>query len=118
MSNSPLYSPNASMGSLDVADQMAKHAAMMNSPSVMIGHSASANVSSARYPYMNPKQMICMRLRVAEYSEGPFEFMECHVGSDEVTIFVMVNGQPVILTDGKELFPSDALITKLNLLRK
>ena len=113
MSNSPLYSPNSAMGTVEVSDRMAYHAAVMNSAGMM-----NSQAANQRYPYLNPKQMICMRLRVAEYSEGPFEFMECHVGNDEVFVFVVVNGQAVTLSDEKTLFPTDQLITKLNLLRK
>ena len=114
MSNSPMYSPNSAMGSLfidpQMQAQMARHQAMMNTPLV--------RPSDIGHPYLTAKAMICIRLHIAEGEISPFDFMECYVGKEEVIVFLVVNGQPVTLSDEKTLFPTDQLITKLNLLRK
>lgn len=39
-----------------------------------------------------------------------------HLTDDKITIFIVYNEQPSILDDDANLFPSDALITKLRLL--
>ena len=128
MSNSPLYSPNTAMGTVDVATQMAlhkaslHHAAMMNtSPLGVANQAASANVYDNRDPFTRKytaKQMVCMRLHVADFDQIPFDFLECHIGESEVIIFLVVNGDPVFIRDDRTMFPSDALVTKLNLLRR
>lgn len=102
MTSSPMYSPNTAMGVLD-QQVTASRQAMMNTRS---------------HPYLSFKQMICMRLHLAEGDIMPFEFMEAHKGRNEYFVFLVVNGQPITLTDDLNLFPSDQLITKLNLLRK
>ncbi len=71
-----------------------------------------------RPPYLDLKQMIAMRLHLAVGQEYPFEFMEAHRSGDTVHVFVVVNDKPITLSDGHTMFPSDDLITKLNLLRK
>lgn len=127
MSNSPLYSPNTAMGTVDVATQMAlhkaslHHAATMNTPQAVIGSAPSANVYDNRDPFTRrytAKQMVCMRLHVADFDQIPFDFLECHIGESEVIVFLVVNGDPVFIRDDRTMFPSDALVTKLNLLRK
>lgn len=127
MSNSPLYSPNTAMGTVDVATQMAlhkaslHHAAMMNTPQTVIGSASSANVYDNRDPFTRrytAKQMVCMRLHVADFDQIPFDFLECHIGESEVIVFLVVNGDPVFIRDDRTMFPSDALVTKLNLLRR
>ena len=117
MTTSPYYSPNSAMGSLldpHMQAQMRRHQAMMNTPQVIPTHSPS----DIGHPYLTAKAMICMRLQIAEGEISPFDFMECYVGKEEVIVFLVVNGQPVTLSDEKTLFPTDQLITKLNLLRK
>lgn len=83
-------------------------------------HSSTTGITirDVGHPYLTPKHMICMRLHLPEGSQLPFEFMECFMGQNEAFVFLVVNGKPITLSDGKELFPSDDLITKLNLLRK
>lgn len=102
------------MGSVSVSrDPFAQ--AMMNTPQfVAVGH----RPSDIGHPYLTAKHMICMRLHVAEGDISPFDFLECYVGKEEVIVFLVVNGQPVTLSDEKNMFPTDQLITKLNLLRK
>jgi hypothetical protein len=72
----------------------------------------------ASQPYLDLKQMIFMRLHMSVGELIPFEFLEAHRSGETVHVFVVVNGHPVTLSDGHTLFPSDELITKLNLLRK
>lgn len=116
MSNSPMYASNSSMGSLHVDPRYAaQHQAMMNTPMIM---PSTLRPSDIGHPYLTAKQMICMRLHIAEGEISPFDFMECYVGENEVIVFLVVNGQPITLSDEKTLFPTDQLITKLNLLRK
>lgn len=113
MSNSPMYSPNSAMGSLTVDTRSGMMS--MNTPHIVpVGH----RPSDIGHPYLTAKHMICMRLHVAEGDISPFDFLECYVGKEEVIVFLVVNGQPVTLSDEKTLFPTDQLITKLNLLRK
>lgn len=104
----------------------------MNTPSVLSSsyldaeiqrrmQQSAMNTSASigiRPPYLDLKQMILMRLHAFEGDRYPFEFMEAHRSSDTVHVFVVVNGKPITLSDGYNLFPSDDLITKLNLLRK
>jgi len=114
MSNSPMYSPNSAMGSVSMSrDPFAQ--ATMNTPLVI---PSTLRPSDIGHPYLTAKQMICMRLHVSEGAMLPFDFMECYVGENEVIVFLVANGQPITLSDEKTLFPTDQLITKLNLLRK
>ncbi len=70
------------------------------------------------HPYLDLRQMIWMRLRILHDHQNPFECLIAHRSGDIVHVFLVVNGQPITLSDGFEMFPSDDLITKLNLLRK
>lgn len=106
MSNSPMYAPNTAMGSLTVDPRTG-----------MMTHSPSITIHRQGHPYLTLKQMVFMRMRLPEGSE-PFEFFDVHEAPNEMIIFAVVNGKPITLSDEKTLFPTDALITKLNLLRK
>lgn len=65
------------------------------------------------------KQMIGMRLRLNNGDQSPFDFLECHKTlQDKVLVFVVVGGDSVTLEDDWKLFPSDALITQLILLKE
>lgn len=66
------------------------------------------------------KQMIGMRLRLNNGDKSPFDFLECHKTlQDKVLVFVVaVGGDSVTLEDDWKLFPSDALITQLILLKE
>ena len=113
MSNSPMYAPNSAMGSLTVDTRSGMMS--MNTPYMV---PSTLRPSDIGHPYLTAKQMICMRLHIAEGAMLPFDFMECYVGENEVIVFLVANGQPLTLSDEKTLFPTDQLITKLNLLRK
>lgn len=103
MTTSPMYSPNSAMGSVHATPPLS--------------NAAMEAVLRRTPPYMTLKGMIFMRMRIAEGS-APFDFLEVHEGSNEVFVFAVVNGKPITLSDEKTLFPTDQLITKLNLLRK
>lgn len=60
--------------------------------------------------------MIHMRLHIPNGSLKPFEFLNAHQSGDEVHVFVIADGKPVVFTDGIGLFPSDQLITQLRLI--
>jgi len=104
----------------------------MNTPSVLSSsyldaeiqrrmQQSAMNTSASigiRPPYLDLKSMILMRLHLFETKEYPFEFLEAHRSGETVHVFVVVNGEPLTLSDEHTLFPSDSLITKLNLLRK
>ncbi len=65
------------------------------------------------------KQMIAMRLRLSNGDRSPFDFLECHkTFQDKVLVFVVVGDDSVTLEDDWKLFPSDALITQLILLKE
>jgi len=62
--------------------------------------------------------MIGMRLRIPENYVSGFDALHAHqVSPDKVIVFVIANGQPVTIEDDGGLFPSDALITQLRILR-
>ena len=46
-------------------------------------------------------------------SVNPFEYLDTYPCSDCIAVFIVVNGQPSIIKDDKNLFPSDQLITQL-----
>lgn len=64
------------------------------------------------------KNLITLRLRIPEGSFMPFAFLECYKRDETVFVFVVNSGDPVILEDGWDLFPSDKLITKLRILKE
>ena len=59
---------------------------------------------------------LAMRLRIAEGSMMPFQHISTAYTGEQVFIFVVQNGEAVVLTDESSLFPSDTLITQLRLL--
>jgi len=61
-------------------------------------------------------EMIGMRLRVP-VGVQLFDFIAAHAGPRTTFVFVVSKGQPVTLEDDNELFPSDALVTQLRLLK-
>jgi hypothetical protein len=60
--------------------------------------------------------MICMRMRFADEQKLPMAFMEAHQSGDKVFVFIVHQGNPAIIEDDWNLFPSDAMITKLRLM--
>lgn len=98
--------------------------ALMNNPLIVpnsVGvYQAALNTASRPtvYPHNHLKTMICMRMHIIEGEIAPFEFLEAHRSGDMVHVFVVQNSKPVTLSDEYNMFPSDSLITKLNLLRK
>lgn len=67
---------------------------------------------------LTPLGQLAVRLKLNPFMACPFEFLQVHaVGSGKFLVFVVQNGEPIVLTDG-DLFPSDGLITQLRLLMK
>jgi hypothetical protein len=60
------------------------------------------------------RKMLAMRMR----GRLPFAHVYCQLVNPEgkIVVFLIVNNEPVTLEDNFDLFPSDALITKLRLL--
>jgi hypothetical protein len=86
------------------------------------GHSHGIMGMTSSYSQWSPeamKRMICMRLNIQEgYTHG-FHFLECcKLNDKEVAVFVVTDGEPIVIKDGTDLFPSDTLITQLRLLKK
>lgn len=64
--------------------------------------------------------MLMMRMRWSHWGAG-FEHVALHrtADGDQVHIWIVTqDGQSHVLQDGYELFPSDALVTKLNMLKQ
>jgi len=61
-------------------------------------------------------EMLATRLRLPRMAEFPFQHISLAETSEKVLVFVVQNDAYVVLEDGKDLFPSDALITQLRLL--
>ncbi|MGE0677823.1 hypothetical protein [Pseudolabrys sp.] len=62
--------------------------------------------------------VIARRLRQTASSNMGFDYVGAHKSGDTVNVFVVVGGQPTILQDGWDLFPSDQLVTQIRLLKK
>lgn len=59
-----------------------------------------------------------MRMRLNSSDKPPFDFLTTHRQDDRVFVFVVQNGSAVVIEDEAVLYPSDHLITKLNLIRR
>lgn len=61
--------------------------------------------------------MIANRLRFEDIEDLPFDFITAHqIDKERAVVFLVHDGQAQIIEDDGNLFPSDALITKLRLL--
>jgi hypothetical protein len=69
-------------------------------------------------PMFNPAAAMAMRLRLNNGESLPFN-MHIHWERGEETAFVFMvkDGKAVVIEDSAAMFPSDTLITKINLLR-
>lgn len=68
---------------------------------------------------LTPMGLIAARLQVRPGEMCPFEFINAHrVSPEKVIVFIVQNGEPVVIHDDGMLFPSDGLITQLRLLTK
>lgn len=63
------------------------------------------------------RRVLATRLRVRQGDLFPLEFIDFHVGKDKVYVFCVTPTGATIIEDGLDLFPSDALITAINLLK-
>lgn len=77
--------------------------------------------------YVGPLQMLQMRMRWGRYSgpylqqgtyvePSPFDHLDVFQGKKDFIVFIIKDGDPVIIRDSHELFPSDTLITQLKLI--
>lgn len=63
---------------------------------------------------VGPLQMLFMRMR---WSICPFPHINAYVDNGKAYVFIVgMNGEPQVLKDDYNLFPSDTLITQLRLL--
>lgn len=99
----------------DFADQYGRLAGIC-SHQVYMGNTYQTNMTVDDEIFRSA--VVRMRLRVREGAGMPFEFFGSHATSETVYVFIVQNGKPVMLEDDPNLFPSDNLITQLNLLRK
>lgn len=63
------------------------------------------------------RRTLGVRLRARPGDVYPLDFIEFHVGKDKVYVFCVTPTGATIIEDGLDLFPSDALITAINLLK-
>lgn len=64
-------------------------------------------------------EMIAMRMRWYEGECSGFAHIAVHMAGDKVHTWVITNdGQAITIEDDAAMFPSDALITKLNMLKQ
>lgn len=62
-------------------------------------------------------RMLVMRLHLPEGQRIPFDFATAYKFEDKkVFVFLVHNGEPVVLEDEWPMYPSDALVTKLRLI--
>ena len=69
---------------------------------------------------VKPLAMIAMRLFGLTHSRFevlPFEFIEVHLSKEKAFIFIIHDGKAITLEDDLGIFPSDALIASLRLLK-
>jgi len=77
----------------------------------------AAQPRPSKYTPDNMRRMIASRMHWDDGQRVPFEALDPYKLNDsEVVVFVITNGEPLILRDDLNLFPSDAFITQLRLL--
>jgi len=83
------------------------------------GAAAGVDTPAQNRAYYSNEQKLMMRLNVPNINELPFKGLSvvANPGKQEIVVFFIYNDQPMYMTDGEALFPSDALIGKLNLMR-
>lgn len=72
---------------------------------------AGAQAQTRREPSL--REMLDMRMR---WRKQPFSFIQLHKENETVFVFIVAGGVAQIMEDDANMFPSDALITKLRLL--
>jgi hypothetical protein len=97
-----------------------KHVA--NTASLFSPSHLSIGAAPPSRPY-SYEERLAMRMGWARYGEGiwapGFEHIAIHEAGDIVHIWVISkDGQSTVLQDDGPLFPSDALVTKLNMLKQ
>ncbi len=69
--------------------------------------------------------MLCMRMKWGPYADAgremfnpltPFDHLSIHLGEEKASVFIVKDGQPVIIQDDISLFPSDVLVGQLHVL--
>ena len=66
---------------------------------------------------INAIHLLAMRLHLKHGEPMPFDHIDAYVDGDKAFVFIVNKGEAVTLADDGNLFPSDALITKINLMR-
>lgn len=61
-------------------------------------------------------KMLHMRMRVAEGNRLPFDFIAPYKNGDTVVVFFVHDKNPTYVEDSWDLYPSDALVTKLRMI--
>jgi hypothetical protein len=87
-------------------------------PQYLPGQPMMSAARMREIPMFNPAAAMAMRLRLKNGETLPFD-MHIHWEHDEETAFVFMvkDGKAVVIEDSAAMFPSDTLITKINLLR-
>jgi hypothetical protein len=69
-------------------------------------------------PTFDPRHAMAMRLRLNQGEKLPFDMHIHWVHGEELAfVFMVKDGKAVVIEDSAAMFPSDTLITKINLLR-
>lgn len=78
--------------------------------------------------YVSPMSMLAMRMKWGPFRDRrgleqgafnpsvPFDHLTVHMGKERAIVMLVRNGEPVVLDDDLNLYPSDALCTKLRML--
>lgn len=98
--------------------QVVPTSAMLGAPASIYGQAPS---------YIGPLQMLQIRMRWGQFAgpfiqqgalvePSPFHHIEVYQGVKDFIIFIVKDGDPVVIRDTHELFPSDTLITQLRMM--
>lgn len=75
--------------------------------------------------YVTAMSMLAMRMKWGPFNTSeidrfnpltPFDHVSIHRGTEQVCVFVVVSGEPMVFADDVNLFPSDELVGKIRLL--
>lgn len=82
---------------------------------------------NTRGTIVKPMTMLAMRMRWGDYApispDGQliqpflFDHVSIHLNDEKAFVFVVVDGKSTVIEDQANLFPSDTLVTQLNLLK-
>lgn len=111
---------------------MARLSPQLPAPPMLGGNGGAGGAVGGMYtgPHptcISPLQMLQMRMRWGQFAgpfvqqggfvePSPFHHLEVHQGEKDFIIFIVKDGDPVVIRDTHELFPSDTLITQLRMM--